>query len=115
MVLICSSSHRLRCKSIVLHVTHNKISIDISLYISQTLQGVVTEAVVAFLIALVPARTAVVPVGEQVDAAPAAARAAVQLADLVAAAAVVGAASRVHALPAAARRARAARSEAHGG
>jgi hypothetical protein len=37
------------------------------------------------------------------------------LADLVAAAAVVGASYRVHALPAAARRARAPRSEAHGG
>jgi len=57
----------------------------------------------------------VVLVGEQVDAAAAAAGAPVVLADLVAAAAVVGAGDRVHALPAAARRAWAARSEAHGG
>jgi hypothetical protein len=83
--------------------------------LSYSLKGVVTEAVAAFLAALVPARAAVVLVGEQVDAAAAAARAPIVLADLVAAAAVVGAGDRVHALPAAARRAWAARSEAHGG
>ena len=80
-----------------------------------TLQGVVTEAVAALLVAAVPACATVVLVREQIDAAAAAARATIVLPELVAATAVVGAGCRVHALPAAARRARASRSEAHGG
>ena len=65
--------------------------------------------------ALVPARVAVVPVREQVDAAPAAARTAVELAYLVAAAAVVRAGHGVDALAAAARRPWAPPLEADGG
>ena len=76
--------------------------------------GVVAEAVCALVAALVGAAAAVVPVGQQVHAPPAAAAPPV-LARLVAAAAVFTAGAGVHAPPAAARRAGAPRREADGG
>ena len=64
---------------------------------------VVAKSVVALLIAPVGAAAAVLPVGEQIDAATATTRPAV-LARLVAAATVLGAGDGVHALTIAARR-----------
>jgi hypothetical protein len=75
---------------------------------------VIAEAVGTLAVAPVEAAAAVVLVGEQIDAAPAAAHAPV-LAHLVAASAVVRAGLRVHALPVAARRPGAAGRQAHGG
>lgn len=77
--------------------------------------SVITETIVALLAALVPAPAAVVLVGIQIDAVPAAASPVLVLAHLVAAAAVVRTGHGVDALAAAARCPWAPRREADGG